>query len=62
MLALSTSGFDLGRIRRLVEGIDPSQVTLFPECLEDWINEENTVRVIDCFVEKLTYSGSSQKQ
>jgi hypothetical protein len=61
MLALSTSGFDLGRIRRLVEGIDPRQA-LFPECLEDWINEENPVRVIDAFIEKVTYSGSSQKQ
>jgi len=26
---------------------------LFPECLEDWIEEDNPVRVIDAFVEKL---------
>jgi transposase len=25
-------------------------MTLFPECLEDWIDEDNPVRVIDAFV------------
>ena len=25
----------------------------FPECLEDWIGEDNPVRVIDVFVEEL---------
>ena len=44
-------------MRRFVEGIDRSQATLFPECLEDWINGENPVRVIDAFVEKLDLSG-----
>ena len=27
--------------------------TLFPECLEDWIDEDYPVRVIDVFVEEL---------
>jgi transposase len=27
--------------------------TLFPECLEDWITEDNSVRVIDVFVDEL---------
>ena len=27
--------------------------TLFPECLEDWIGEDNPVRVMDVFVEEL---------
>ena len=40
-------------MRRLVEGTDRGQSTLFPECLEDWIDENNPVRVIDVFVEEL---------
>src|SRR5256884_3013447 len=36
-------------MKRFVEGIDRSQTTLFPECLEDWIDEDNPVRVIDVF-------------
>src|SRR5262245_61946762 len=43
-------------MRRFVEGIDRGQATLFPECLEDWIDEDNPVRVIDAFVEKLDLS------
>jgi transposase len=39
-------------MRRFVEGIDRGQVTLFPECLADWIDENNPVRVIDAFVDK----------
>src|SRR5919204_3584145 len=44
-------------MRRFVEGIDRGQTTLFPECLEDWIDKDNPVRVIDAFVEKLDLSG-----
>src|SRR3981189_673434 len=40
-------------MRRFVEGTDRGQSTLFPECLEDWICEDNPVRVIDVFVDKL---------
>jgi transposase len=40
-------------MRRFVEGTDRGQSTLFPECLEDWIGEDNPVRVIDVFVEEL---------
>jgi hypothetical protein len=32
-------------MRRFVEGIDRGQATLFPECLEDWIDADNPVRV-----------------
>jgi len=35
---------------RFVERVDRQQSTLFPECLEDWICEDNPVRVIDVFV------------
>lgn len=43
-------------MRRFVEGVDRSQSTLFPECLEDWVDEENPVRVIDVFVDELDLS------
>src|SRR3977135_2946062 len=41
------------RMRRFVQGLDRGQSTLFPECLEDWIGEDNPVRVIDVFVDEL---------
>ena len=40
-------------MRRFVEGLDRSQSTLFPECLQDWIAEDNPARVIDVFVDEL---------
>ena len=41
------------RMRRFVEGADRGQTTLFPECLADWIGEDNPVRVIDVFVDEI---------
>jgi transposase len=40
-------------MKRFVEGMDRSQLTLLPECLDDWIDENNPVRVIEAFVEAL---------
>jgi transposase len=40
-------------MKRFVEGMDRGQSTLFPECLDDWIDEDNPVRVIDVFVDEL---------
>jgi len=40
-------------MKRYVEGEDRTQATLFPERLEDYIAEDNPVRVIDVFVEEL---------
>lgn len=40
-------------MRRFVEGADRDRGTLFPECLQDWIDEDNPVRVIDVFVDNL---------
>jgi Transposase domain (DUF772) len=40
-------------MKRFVEGVDRGQSTLFPECLDDWIDEDNLVRVIDAFVDRL---------
>jgi hypothetical protein len=39
-------------MKSFVEGIDRGQSTLFPECLEDWICNDNPVRVIDAFGEE----------
>ena len=44
-------------MKRFVEGVDRGQSTLLPECLEDWIGEDNAVRVIDVFVEELDLGG-----
>jgi transposase len=44
-------------MKRFVEGVDRGQSTLFPECLEDWIVEDNPVRVIDAFADELDLTG-----
>jgi transposase len=38
---------------RFVQGAARGQSTLLPECLDDWVGEDNSVRVIDAFVEAL---------
>ena len=40
-------------MKRFIEGEDRNQSTLFPECLEDYIAEDNPVRVVDVFVDEL---------
>ena len=40
-------------MKRFVEGAARGQRTLFPECLDDWICDDNPVRVIDVFVNEL---------
>jgi transposase len=40
-------------MKRFIEGADRGQSTLFHECVEDWIGEDNPVRVIDLFVDQL---------
>ena len=44
-------------MKRFIEGVERGQSTLCPECLEDWVDEENPVRVIDVFVDELDLSG-----
>ena len=44
-------------MNRFIEGTDRSQATLFPDRLEDWIDEDNPVRVIDAFVDALDLNG-----
>jgi transposase len=44
-------------MKRFIEGVDRGQGTLFPESLEDWVGEDNAVRVIDVFVDELDLVG-----
>ena len=38
---------------RFIVGADRQQATLLPECLDDFIAEDNTVRVVDVFIDEL---------
>ena len=40
-----------------IEGESRSQATLFPERIDDYVAEENAVRVVDVFVDELDLSG-----
>ena len=40
-----------------VQGADRQQTTLLPECLDDWVDENNPVRAVDVFVDKLDLRG-----
>ena len=45
-----------------IEGDDRSQATLFPERLDDYVAEDNAVRVIDIFIDDLDISGLSDSE
>lgn len=40
-------------MKRFIEGESRQQVSMLPECLDDYIGEDNPVRIIDAFVEEL---------
>ena len=40
-------------MKRFVEGEDRQQATLLPACLDDYVTEDNPVRVIDVFIDEL---------
>ena len=40
-------------IMRYIQGQDRNQITLLPDCIEDYIGEDSPVRVIDAFVNSL---------
>jgi transposase len=40
-------------MKRFIEGDHRTQVTLLPECLDDYIGEDNPVRAVDVFVDEL---------
>ncbi len=41
------------RMKRCIDGEDRKQITLLPECLDDFVAEDNAVRIIEAFVEEL---------
>ena len=40
-------------MKRFIKGADRGQSTLLPECLDDWIGDDNVVRAVDVFVDGL---------
>ncbi len=40
-----------------IEGTCRTQTTLFPDCLDDYITEENAIRVIDAFIDSMDLSN-----
>jgi transposase len=40
-------------MKRFVVGQDRSQLILLPECLDDYVGEENPVRIVDAFIDEL---------
>ena len=38
---------------KYIEGQNRTQITLFPDCIDDYVGESNPVRVIDAFVDSL---------
>jgi hypothetical protein len=45
-------------MKRFVEGEDRLQGALLPHCLDDYVTENNPVRVIEAFVGELHPSGA----
>jgi transposase len=43
-------------MKRFIQGEDRTQVTMFPELLDDYVSESNPVRVVDVFVDELDLS------
>ena len=44
-------------MNRFIEGADRRQATLLPDSLEDYVTEDNPVRVIDVFIDELDLGG-----
>ena len=40
-------------MKRFIEGRDRQQTLLLPECLDDYVTQDNPVRVIDAFIDEL---------
>ena len=40
-------------MKRFIQSVNRTQMTLLPEQLEDYVAEDNPVRVVDVFVEQL---------
>ena len=40
-------------MKRFIEGEDRTQITLLPECLDDYIAEDNPIRAVEVFIDEL---------
>ena len=40
-------------MKRFIEGLDRSQTSLLPDCIDDYVGEDNPARAIDAFVDML---------
>ena len=40
-------------MKRFIEGLDRSQTILLPDCIDDYVDDDNPVRAIDAFVDML---------
>jgi transposase/CheY-like chemotaxis protein len=40
-------------MKRFIEGEDRTQITLLPECLDDYISEDNPIRAVEVFIDEL---------
>lgn len=40
-------------MKRFIAGEDRTQITLLPECLDDYIAEDNPIRVVEVFVDEM---------
>jgi transposase len=44
-------------MKRFIEGANRSHAVILPECLDDYISDDNPVRVIEAFVEAVDLSS-----
>ena len=51
ILSLAESAGEV--MKGFVQGVDRQQITLLPECLDDWVGENNSIRAVDVFVDAL---------
>lgn len=42
---------------RFIEGCDRRQKLLLPDCVDDYVSEDNAVRVVDVFIDELDLAG-----
>src|SRR6516165_5133553 len=40
-------------VKRFIEGQDRGQLILLPECLDDYVGEDNSVRVVEAFIDEV---------
>ena len=48
-------------MKRFVEGENRNQSTLFPELLDDYVDENNPVRVIEAFIDDVISATSASR-